>query len=226
MSSPPLSFWRAARHELSVAWSRLQIRRANMPSGLGDAVWTLHGLVRTLKPSVCVEIGSAHGLSTCVIALALKQNLHGRLWAVDPHLPNAWSDDQAGDTWSDLARNLRRARVSSYVEVVRLKSAEAGPHLPSAIDFAFIDGDHSYEGVRTDWSLLAPRMTPGGILALHDTLWDRKAGDPEYRKWRRPDMGVPRFMEELRNAGYPIITLEQNWGLSLVHARPGGWSFV
>lgn len=37
------------------------------------------------------------------------------------------------------------------------------------IDFIFIDGDHSYDGVRTDWELWSPLMAHGGVIALHDS---------------------------------------------------------
>ncbi len=33
-----------------------------------------------------------------------------------------------------------------------------------------IDGDHSYEGVKTDFSLYAPLVRPGGLIAFHDIL--------------------------------------------------------
>lgn len=33
-----------------------------------------------------------------------------------------------------------------------------------------IDGDHTYEGLRTDWEGWSPLIEPGGILALHDSL--------------------------------------------------------
>lgn len=35
-------------------------------------------------------------------------------------------------------------------------------------DFLFIDGDHSYPGVRRDFELYVPLVRPGGIVALHD----------------------------------------------------------
>jgi predicted O-methyltransferase YrrM len=39
----------------------------------------------------------------------------------------------------------------------------------SPIDFLFIDGDHSYEGIRGDWEAWAGRIAHGGIVALHDS---------------------------------------------------------
>jgi predicted O-methyltransferase YrrM len=37
-----------------------------------------------------------------------------------------------------------------------------------SVDFLFIDGDHTYEGVRQDWSMYSPLVRPGGLVAFHD----------------------------------------------------------
>lgn len=39
------------------------------------------------------------------------------------------------------------------------------------IDFLFIDGDHSYEGVKKDWEMYGPLVQKGGIVAFHDALY-------------------------------------------------------
>ena len=209
-----------------MAWKRWQIHRCRMPTGLGDSGWILHGLVRSMKPEVCVEIGSAHGYSTCLISLALHQNLKGHLWAVDPHQVNHWSDDNPDGTLESLRRNLWRVGVHHRVDIVQKNTADAIDDLPKTIDFAFIDGDHSYEGVKQDWEIISPRMSPFGVVVFHDTLWDRKADDPYYKKWRRDGMGVPGFIEELRCKGYPVITLDGDWGLSLIQATTKGVSLA
>lgn len=36
------------------------------------------------------------------------------------------------------------------------------------VDVLFIDGDHSYKGVLTDWLLYSPLVKVGGIIAFHD----------------------------------------------------------
>jgi hypothetical protein len=55
-------------------------------------------------------------------------------------------------------------------------------------------------------------------VVFHDTLWDLQPDGVH----NRADMGVPRFVEELRAAGYPVITIDQNFGVSLVQPRIGG----
>jgi cephalosporin hydroxylase len=56
----------------------------------------------------------------------------------------------------------------------------------SEIDFLFIDGDHTYDGVKRDWEMYAPLVRRGGIIAFHDV-----AGN--YR-----DTQVKRFWDTLK----------------------------
>lgn len=56
-------------------------------------------------------------------------------------------------------------------------------------DFAFIDGDHTYDGVRNDWHNYSRFIRPGGLVAFHDT-WPN--GD-------RHEPGVVKWVDELRH---------------------------
>jgi len=45
------------------------------------------------------------------------------------------------------------------------------------LDFLFIDGDHSYEGVKKDFEMYSPLVRKGGIIAFHDIV--KNYFDPE-----------------------------------------------
>ncbi|MCS7366302.1 MAG: class I SAM-dependent methyltransferase [archaeon YNP-WB-062] len=38
------------------------------------------------------------------------------------------------------------------------------------MDFLFIDGDHTYEGVKKDFEMYSPLVRGGGIIAFHDIV--------------------------------------------------------
>lgn len=42
------------------------------------------------------------------------------------------------------------------------------------IDVLLIDGDHSYEGVRADYTRFEPYVKDNGLILLHDVLWPKK----------------------------------------------------
>lgn len=215
-----------AKHELRMAWKRYILRSRHIPTGLGDSGWLLHGLVRSMKPEFCVEIGSAQGWSTCLIAMALEQNLHGKLMAIDPHIPNDWSHGDPDHTIDALRANLKALGLGHRVEIVRKVTADAVGDLPERIDFAFIDGDHSFEGVKTDWDTIRPRLSPWAVVVFHDALWELHRGDAEYDNLRNEKMGVPAFLESLRQEGYPLVTIDADWGLTLVQATRGSRSLL
>jgi predicted O-methyltransferase YrrM len=60
-------------------------------------------------------------------------------------------------------------------------------HVDGQVDLLFIDGDHAYGSVLTDWLLYHPLVRPGGIVAFHDSL----LAIPGY-------YAVPAFIEQLR----------------------------
>lgn len=39
------------------------------------------------------------------------------------------------------------------------------------VDFLFIDGDHSYEGVKKDYEMYGPLVKEGGVIVFHDALY-------------------------------------------------------
>ena len=118
-----------------------------------------------------VEVGTHRGEFARVLLLTWK----GSLTCVDP-----W-DEAVGDghlvgrgvTREDdyRAAEARLGKFGRRVELVRLTSAEAAPLVPdSALDFVYVDGDHSYEAVLQDLTLWWPKLRPGGVLAGHDWL--------------------------------------------------------
>ncbi len=187
-------------------------------SGLGDSANLLYGLVRSMKPAICVEIGSARGKSACYIGMALKENGRGKLYAIDPHRPTDWNDTASIDTIDILGTNISALGLSDQVVIMRSTSEEAARHWDRPIDLIFIDGDHSYEGIKRDWELFVPHVKSFGIVVFHDTMW----GLPPYQETIRPDMGVPRFVDELRQQGYQVLTIDRDYGLSLVQPTVGG----
>ena len=38
------------------------------------------------------------------------------------------------------------------------------------VDFLFIDGDHTYDGVKKDYEMYSPLVRSGGLVAFHDIV--------------------------------------------------------
>jgi len=114
-----------------------------------------------------VEIGVWHGVTTKVLLKAMAPD--GLLWAVDPY--------PTGRFGFSVQRVIAQREIASAadgsVEWQRLTGVEAARLYAASerppVDFIFIDGDHSYNGLRGDWEAWSPLVAPGGVIALHDS---------------------------------------------------------
>ena len=104
----------------------------------------LYGLARRSAPlGAVVEIGSYKGRSTWFLARGLEDV--GSSWPVvafDPHLEG---------TRDDFHANLARTGIASRVEPHAAFSHDEAPAFDRPIGLLWIDGDHTYAGVRRDF---------------------------------------------------------------------------
>lgn len=118
-------------------------------------------------PNRLIEIGVWHGVTTCRLRRAMAPE--GVLYAVDPYpIGRLGFSAQQVIAHREVA-GIRRGDVRwlrmTGVEAARAYTAmNEGP-----VDFIFIDGDHSYKGLRDDWRSWSPLVREGGIIALHDS---------------------------------------------------------
>ena len=119
-------------------------------------------LLQTQQPIVnYMEIGSASG-GACLFlsravgftnALSLDNGEHPRAVAQKEHFAQVPNFKQfLGDSHADEARRFLAENVAG------------------TLDVAFIDGDHSYEGVWQDIELTLPFCRTGTLMILHDTV--------------------------------------------------------
>jgi predicted O-methyltransferase YrrM len=114
-----------------------------------------------------VEVGTWHGVNTARLRRVMAPD--GILWAVDPY-----ARGRLGFSMQRVIARREVARVSNG-EVVWVRTtgkdaarrwaAEANP----PVEFLFVDGDHSYEGLRGDWEGWSGLVALGGLVALHDS---------------------------------------------------------
>jgi hypothetical protein len=79
------------------------------------------------------------------------------------------------------------------------------------IDVLFIDGDHSYEGVKTDFELYSKIMSDNGIIIIHDTdenYEETLIVSEDSKKNHHKFNGPAIFVKELeKNPNYNLINL-------------------
>jgi predicted O-methyltransferase YrrM len=189
-------------------WPRVQ---TTVPGWLfGPDAWLLYDLARRgPADGAIVEIGSAWGRSTVFLASGSKQAGRERVYAIDPHtgdpgylsgrekysrrpfgVPPPPRSANGFSTLPAFTANLRRFGVADWVKPVVAPSAAAARTLDTGpIRLLYIDGLHSYEGVRADIEAWAPRVVRGGVIVFDDYFNEDEG------------VGVRRAVDELVESG-------------------------
>ena len=118
-----------------------------------------------------VEIGRYHGGSTILIAQALLDTELDTNLLLPENLTvsSLLSIDKSPKNDDRLERMLHSRGLLGKVELAVSNSIEY-PYSESgaSFDLAFIDGDHSYQGAKSDHWNWGRRVKPGGFIVHHD----------------------------------------------------------
>ena len=166
-------------------------------------------IVAANSPKRVLEIGTFQGGTLCVLARLAAS----RATIISIDLPGG----QFGGgqtrlrsllyrTFGKLFQRMHLIRGDSHATEVYARVK----HITRSLDVLFIDGDHSYEGVKRDFLLYAPLVRPGGIVFFHDIAEHVRGSACE----------VPRFWNEVKTSyRYEEIieNPEQGWGIGVLY---------
>jgi len=87
------------------------------------------------------------------------------------------------------------------------------------LDLLFIDGDHSYDGVKADFANYSPLVRPGGLIVFHDIVPD--FGSRHGKPTDSYTGGVPVFWQELKTKHKTSEFIEDpeqdGYGIGIIH---------
>jgi predicted O-methyltransferase YrrM len=146
-------------------------------------------LVEEITPETVIEVGTGAGGTLFLLTRASKPD--AMLVTVD--LPPS-AVGIGYPKWKERLY-LSFARDGQTISLVRGNSHEESTASlireklgNRQVDVLFIDGDHTYDGVKRDFDLYSPLVRKGGIVAFHDIV------PHPIRK----DIRVPEFWNEIR----------------------------
>lgn len=121
-------------------------------------------LARLVKPNHIIEIGIGGAASTIAFGEALRLNGRGHLLSIDINEKLIQRASQIFEVH----------RLHSHVTFIKgNSSSEAIRQLISAqvkqVDILFIDGDHSFDGCRSDFESYRHLLSPEALVIFHDT---------------------------------------------------------
>lgn len=167
------------------------------PQQIDSEICALLDRVRELGPRIVVEIGTASGGTLFMFTRVAAPD--AILISID--LP----DGEFGGGYARWRSPLYRRFALTGQTIHLLRGNSHAAHIRAdlerllagtPVDFLFIDGDHSYDGVRRDHDDYSRLVRAGGIIAFHDVA-------PHYE----PQYGVARFWSELAEANPACVSL-------------------
>lgn len=132
-------------------------------------------LSTNVKHLTCLEIGTARGFSAILVAAAIEEA--GRIATVLTvdrvgHLKRVYrmvnSQEGASMSRSELVAPFVKSLTSKFLFFQSSSSVLDGILESGNIDFAFVDGDHSYLGVKRDIEFLSRRLSDRFLVIFDD----------------------------------------------------------
>ncbi|WP_181705460.1 class I SAM-dependent methyltransferase [Chthonobacter rhizosphaerae] len=141
----------------------------------------LMALLSLPRNAVGAEIGVHEGaFSREIVRIAQPK----RLYLIDPWL--LFPGETYADSWygtrratqdimdarhAHVAATFQRQIEAGSVRILRALSVDAALMIADdELDFVYVDGDHSYEGVTADLSAYGPKLKVGGLLVADDYM--------------------------------------------------------
>jgi len=179
------------------------------PTRIAPTTWITHTpfamfLVDILRPSIIVELGTQYGVSYCAFCQAVKTlNIEARCYAVD-----TWQGDfHTGKYGHEILNNLKKYHDPLYDTFSRLIQSTFDDALKNfedgTIDLLHIDGLHTYDAVKNDFTNWLPKLSERGVMLFHDICE------------KQDDFGVWKLWDELK-VKYPFFDFFYGHGLGVL----------
>ena len=188
---------------------------------MGDGLM-VYSIIQHMRAKNCVCIGSGGGYIPRIMTQA-RIDLHkqkifegngdynwgdiGATYVVDACNgvggPNDLDNEESFYRTTFYPRFIKSTSVDAYYDFFVRQDIK--------IDVLFIDGDHSYEGVKTDFELYSKIMSDNGIIIIHDTDANYEETliiSEDAKKDHYKFDGPAKFIKELeKNTDYNLINL-------------------
>ena len=123
----------------------------------------LYRLVRHYQPATMLEMGTSLGISTMYQA---KGNANAQLTAIEGCASLAMIAQSSFDKTGCKNVSLKTAHFKTILPTLLTD-------LNNTLDYAFIDGDHTYEGTLHYFELIKKHIGDDSILVFHDIHWSK-----------------------------------------------------
>lgn len=132
----------------------------------------LYELAKQARNGCIVEVGSYRGRSTVALGLGSMHGNRVPVFAIEPH------EDFRGVLGGQFGPEDRGAFFQAMldtacyqvVRLVNLSSEVVAAQWTKPVGLLWIDGDHSYDGVKRDFSCWSPHLADDATVAFDDAM--------------------------------------------------------
>lgn len=116
-----------------------------------------------------LEIGSFKGKSTSFIFNAVSASNNGKLFVIDHFEGVPGKEKLYGSFKNDFENNMLKIGAKEKIKILNGASRKMLKKIKSnSLRFIYIDGDHSYNGIRNDLITSLEKIKKGGLIILDD----------------------------------------------------------
>lgn len=159
------------------------IKKADLGYG-----WIHYGLIRQQKPKSLLCVGSRYGYIPAVMAQSCKDNEKGMVDFVDAGYGENDKDHWSGQAYWRTKKGINCFKDFGLEKYIRIHVTTTKKFAKSKADkkyqYIYIDGNHSYEGVKFDFKTFWPKLEKGGYMLFHDVCVKENLPEGEYGVWK------------------------------------------
>ena len=154
-----------------------------------DEARLLHRLAGNVATGCVVEVGSFRGRSTVALALGSMSGQSVPVYAIEPHEPfhGRLGGEFGPEDRGAFYQTMLDTGCYTIVRLVNLSTEVVTPGWKQPVGLLWIDGDHSYEGVKRDFDCWLPYVHKGAAIVFDDSL--------------NPEIGPRKLIDELTASG-------------------------
>lgn len=199
-------------------WHNLDEEKGNLGYG-----WVHYAIIKNIRPARVLVIGSRYGFIPAVCAIACRDNGKGIVDFVDA----GYDQDNPRDNkklgakrnvhwggvgfWvkNDPKKHFAKFGLDGYINTYIMTSSNFKNKYPKRRwKYIYLDGDHSYKGVSTDFNRYWLRVKRGGFLSLHD-IYTKRVGGLDY--------GVSKLWGQFKKSKkYNLLEMSGEYGLGII----------
>lgn len=178
----------------------MRIKTLQIPS----EITRLARAVQAIQPRIILEIGAASGGTALIWSTLASERV------ITCDLQDMSHQEPLFTQLPPPGSNCKVTLLSGDSHDPRFKARVAASLKGEQVDFLFIDGDHTEQGVTADYNDYKEFVRPGGLIAFHDIIEHQPLPTNQvYHLWKRlkPLAKTEEFVNDPGQRGFGIGVL-------------------